>query len=91
MLQLNLSHKYAVICERLAEIITNILLCIYDICTSRSEADNLIVGRNEQQFGWKIVLGKAYFVQHRRLAGELSAREQLDFSEIILELLQSRE
>lgn len=87
MLQLNLSHKYAVICERLSEIITNILLCIYDICTSRSEADNLIVGRNEQQLGWKIVLGKTYFIEHRRLAGELSAREQLDFSEIILELL----
>lgn len=89
MLQLNLSHKYAVICERLLEFA--FFQKYNKLYTSRSEADNLIVGRNEQQFGWKIVLGKAYFIEHGRLASELSAREQLDFSEIILELLQSRE
>jgi len=43
------------------------------IRTAGSEADHMVVGRQEEQFGWEVVLGKTDLVENRCIVGELAA------------------
>lgn len=57
---------------------------VVTIRTASSEADHLVIGRDEQHLGRVVVLGKADLIQHRRLVAELSAGKQLDFTKVVL-------